>query len=208
MPFSPAQCNSINKVTPFKTTRCHTLHLTNNIQQFPRASQPPKYFILRPHFSSIFQPSTQKGRTGPPTNCSCARRAQRLFRSPPDQCAQRAHLQSPLVPRLRRLRFVRAPCVKWLFGCSVAALAERRGCSGCSVFCPIPTSALCSLLSPNGCSVPLRTNAPSGASTIPPHRPHLCVRARPCPSVSVRVAVPVLTRDRQRPARPFCSCAR
>ena len=59
--------------------------------------------------------------------------AEKLF--PPSAAGR---LRSHLFPRLRRLRFVRAHCVKWLFGCSVAALAERRRCSGCSLRFQVP----------------------------------------------------------------------
>ena len=113
MPCLPAQCNSINSGMTSKNIRRHALHLTNNIQQFPRASQPQNIYFAAPllkHFSAIHT----KGRATPPPNCSCARRAQRLFRSPPP----------PRAP-LPKNRF--ALCV------SFAPLA-LNGCSGCSVF--------------------------------------------------------------------------
>ena len=47
---------------------------------------------------------------------------------------KRRKQKKSFAPRLRSVSVRVRPCLSvWLFGCSVAALAERRGCSGCSV---------------------------------------------------------------------------
>ncbi len=87
---------------------------------------------------------------------------------------KRRKQKKSFAPRLRSVSVRVRPCLSvWLFGCSVAALAERRGCSGCSV--PPDLRPLTSALSKRLFRFPSEPMRPAGASTIPPCPPLRCL---------------------------------